>query len=168
MFENLDRLKKEIETYLSDNSFIIFRGQTRTLDEAQIVYWDTEHYPNYLDFIRTAEAAGIRFVVMQTEIFDEETIAELESGLEGLDMPRDERRKFAKRIEKFGAYTGMVSSIELSYVFDHQIYLYSAQALWYHDYEDLYEELMLSGTDLDDGDDPDNSGGSMGGYFSKN
>jgi hypothetical protein len=166
MQENLDRLKAEIEEYLHANSFIVFHGQSRVYDEAQIVYWDTAKYPNYLDFLKTAESAGVRFLVMHTEIFDEATIEDLENGLEGIELPRDERRAFDKRIQEFGAYAGMVCEIELSYVFDNQVYLYSTRALWYHDYEDLYEELMLSGTGFDDDETPGDE--PMGGFFSKN
>jgi hypothetical protein len=165
MHENLDRLKNEIDEYLHSNSFIVFHGQSRIHgDDSRIVYWDTALYPNYTDFLKTAEAAGVRFLVMHTEIFDEATVEDLENGLESIEMPRDERRALDKRIQEFGAYTGMICEIELSYVFDNQIYLYSTQALWYRDYEDLYEELMLAGSGFDEG--PDDS--SMGGYFSKN
>ena len=80
-------------------------------------------------------------------------------------MPRDERRVLDKRIQEFGAYTGMICEIELSYVFDNQVYLFTTQALWYSDYEDLYEELMLSGSGFED-DEPNDT--PMGGFFSKN
>jgi hypothetical protein len=164
MHENLDKLKTEIDQYLQANSFIVFHGQSRIHDDARIVFWDVAKYPDYADFLKTAESAGVRFVVMHTEIFDEATVEDLENGLESIELPRDERRSLDKRIQEFGAYTGLICEIELSYVFDNQIYLFSAQALWYHDYEDLYEELMLSGSGLDDdpGDTP------MGGFFSKN
>ncbi len=164
MNENLDRLKKEIDEYLHANSFIVFHGQSRVYDEAQIVYWDAAKHPSYLDFLKTAEAAGVRFLVMHTEIFDESTVEDLENGLESIEMPRDERRALDKRIQEFGAYTGMICQIELSYVFDNQVYLFAIEALWYRDYEDLYEELMLSGSGFDD--EPDDA--PMGGFFSKN
>ena len=162
----LDQVKTEIEAYLRENNFVVFYGYSRAYDESAIVSWDSVQRPDYMDFIKVAEAVGVRFVVLHVDVFGDEAIEDLENGLEGLELPAGERRQLEKRIKDLEAYTGMVSALELSFNFDNQVYMMTLEATWHDEYEELYEELMLNGTEMDidtGGGDP-----TMGGFFSKN
>jgi hypothetical protein len=164
MQENLEIAAREIEDYLRENRFIIFRGAARNMDDPRNVYWDVHQHPSAIDFLKTAEETGVRLVVLHTERFEESAIEELESALEGLGLPRNEQRSLEKRIKDLRAYIGKYVEIELSFAFDNQVYLFSVSSLWSEEYDELYEELMLTPPEFEDEEDD----APMGGFFSKN
>jgi hypothetical protein len=165
MQDNLELAAREIEDYLRANRFIIFRGAARNLDDSRFVYWDVHQHPSAIDFLKTAEEMGVRLVVLHSERFEESAIEELENALEGLGLPRNEQRSLEKRIKDLHTYIGQTVEIELSFAFDNQVYIYSISSTWSDEYDDLYEELMLTPPEFDDEEE---DGPPMGGFFSKN
>ena len=164
MQDTLEKMQLEIEAYLHANRFIVFRGQARNVDDTRLVYWNVDDYPNYLDFLKTAEETGVRLLVLHAERFDDGVVDDLEVALDALALPREERRPIEKRIEALNPYIGMTSEIEMSFAFDNQIYVYSIAADWHADYEDLYEELMLMPPEFEEPEEDE----PIGGFFSKN
>jgi hypothetical protein len=166
MPDNLEKIRIEIEDYLHANRFTIFRGVPRNVDDTRLVYWDVAQFPTPIDFLKTAEETGVRLLVLHSKRFDEASIEELETALEGLGLPREERRPIEKRIKDLNVYLGMTSEIEMSYAFDNQVYVYLVSSDWSDEYEDLYEELMLTPPEFDEDDEDEDP--PMGGFFSKN
>jgi hypothetical protein len=164
MQENLETVAREIEDYLRANRFIVFRGKPRSSDDPRNVYWDVHQHPSAIDFLKIAEETGVRLVVLRVERFEESAIEELETALESLGLARSEQRSIEKRIKDLRAYVGKTLEIELSFVFDDQVYIYSVSSSWSDEYDDLYEELMLTPPEFED----DENDTPMGGFFSKN
>ncbi|GEM_PF-2182539 len=164
MQDNLELAAREIEDYLHANRFIIFRGAARGMDDPRNVYWDVHQHPSAIDFLKTAEETGVRLLVLHTERFEESAIEELETALEGLGLPRNEQRPLEKRIKDLHVYVGKTVEIEMSFAFDNQVYIYSISSVWSDEYDDLYEELMLTPPEFEDEEDD----APMGGFFSKN
>jgi hypothetical protein len=164
MQDNLEKAAREIEDYLRDNRFIVFRGAARSMDDSRFVYWDIHQHPNPIDFLKTAEETGVRLVVLHTERFEESAIEELETALEALGLPRNEQRPLEKRIKDLNAFVGRMVELELSFAFDNQVYIFSISSTWSEEYDDLYEELMLTPPEFEDEEDD----APMGGFFSKN
>ena len=51
---NLDTLKREILDYLESRDLAVFRSTPGTLEDPQMVLWDSEHYPDYRMFLDAA------------------------------------------------------------------------------------------------------------------
>ena len=66
---NLDILKSEIREYLDAHEFVIFHGFSRTLEPRPVVLWDTDDYPDFKQFLRAADAADIKLIVLFTREF---------------------------------------------------------------------------------------------------
>jgi len=60
---NLDSLKTEIQRYLQENGFLLFRGVSHGLDEMFEVSWDTGRYPDYKPFLEIAKELGVRLII---------------------------------------------------------------------------------------------------------
>ena len=165
MQDNLDKLKSEIERKLETDRFIVFRGLARSWEDSDIVYWQTEKYPDYNDFLQTAEAVGIRLIVLAITEFHESAGEDMEDRLETASFPRDERRAAEKSIKDLKTRVGAICTIELSYTFDNQIYMYEVKPPWFEEYEDMIDNLMMADGpfQMDESDDTP-----MGGFFSKN
>jgi hypothetical protein len=163
--QNLDTLKTEIEKYLEEQNFAIFRGFPRVLDTLPIVHWDCERFPNYKAFLQTAKAAGATLVVYHQHEFTTEQIDSAMERLENGQYPHEDFRTIETRLMELRAYDGFTCALELS--FDHQgrIYVFDLHTEWYDDFQDLLDDLNLIGDGLDDDDERDNP---MSGYFSKN
>lgn len=165
MRPNLDTLRTEIQEHLEGEGFAIFFGHSRVMDSQPLVFWDIEHHPNYKDFLKTAQAAGAKIIVLNQREFSGDVIEDAIEQLAVSDLPSDDQRTIERRLKELRAYEGFTCSIELS--FDHQgrIYMFDIQTEWYEELTNLLEDLEF----LDNGDDEREPGeGTIGGYFSKN
>lgn len=162
---NLDTLKGEIEQYLVEQDFAVFRGFPRMLDTLPLVYWDCDRFPDYKAFLDTAKAAGVRLVVYHQHEFSADQIDNSLERLEQIELPRDDQRAMERRLKEMRVYDGFTCALELS--FDHQgrIYVFDLRTEWYEELSDLLDDIhmLTSGPDEEDDDDTP-----MSGYFSKN
>jgi len=164
MMPNLDTLKAEIERYLEEQGFAIFRGFPRMLDSLPLVYWDCDNYPDYKAFLDTAKAADVRLVVYHQHEFSVEQVDSALERLEEIELPRDDHRVMERRLKEMRVYDGFTCALELS--FDHQgrIYVFDLRTEWYEELTDILDDIhmLTSEPDQEDDDTP------MSGYFSKN
>jgi hypothetical protein len=160
---NLDTLKREILDYLESRDLAVFRSTPGTLEDPQMVLWDSEHYPDYRMFLDTAIKTGVKMILFATREFEVADIDDLLEQLEDLEMDRDRQRDYQARLRKLHIYEGVTCSLELAFNHDSNLYMYELQPDWYEDFlvaEDEISSAVAEG-DMDEGDQ-------LGGYYSKN
>ena len=163
---DLEALKGEIERYLDQEGFAIFRGFPRVLDSTPLVYWDCDHYPDYKAFLQNAKAAGAPLIVYHQHEFSSDEVDDAIGSLDLCEFSVEERRAIERRLKDMRAYDGFVCALELS--FDHQgrVYVFDLHTEWYDELQEILEDIqVISSPDEDDDDDHESP---MGGYFSKN
>ena len=161
---NLDTLKDEIEGYLEEQGFAIFRGFPRLMDSLPLVYWDCDRYPDYKAFLETAKAAGVHLVVYHQQEFSTEQVDNALDRLQEVEMPRDDYRTMERRLKELRVYDGFTCSLELSFDLQGRAYVFDLRTDWYEELTDILDDLhMLGGGPEDEDDDSP-----MRGYFSQN
>lgn len=163
---NLDTLKSEIEGYLEDQGFAVFRGFPRLLDSLPMVYWDCERYPDFRAFLDTAKASGVRLVVYHQHEFASEQIDSALERLEEVELPREDHRSMERRLKELRVYDGFTCALELSFDLEGRIYVFDLRTDWYEELTDLLDDLHMLGAGPDEDDDDDDT--PMRGYFSQN
>ena len=163
MATNLDALKDEIEKHLLQNGFNVFYGQSRLLDSLPIIYWESERYPDYRNFLNVAKSAGAKMVVFHHREFTPDHLDDAVEQLESAGLPHEERRSLERRIKELRVYEGFTCAVELSFDHEGRIYVFDLRTEWYDELSDILEEIDMMGADVDeDGEGP------IGGYFSQN
>jgi len=161
---NLDSLKTEIESYLNDNNFLLFRGFSRRLEEMPEVEWDARQYPDYRQYLKVAKQLDVRLIVFHHREFAAGLIEDAMDDLESR-YGYDEDGSMARRLNELRAYEGFTCAIEMSFEHDNTLYFFEIHAPWYDEYRDIRDELELVDDDsLEEGEDDE----SYGGYYSKN
>ena len=160
---NLDTLKREILAYLESRDLAVFRSTPGTLEDPQMVLWDSEQYPDYRMFLDAAIKTGVKMILFATREFEAGDIDDLLEQIEDLEMDRDRQRDYQARLRKLHIYEGVTCSLELAFNHNSNIYMYELQPDWYEEFlaaEDEIASAMAEG-------EPD-EGDSLGGYYSKN
>ena len=160
---NLDTLKREILDYLESRDLAVFRSTPGTLEDPQMVLWDSEHYPDYRMFLDAAIKTGVKMILFATREFEAGDIDDLLEQMEELSLDREQARDYQARLRKLRIYEGVTCSLELAFTLDSRLYVYELQPDWYEEFlvaEDEIANAMAEG-EMDEGD-------SLGGYFSKN
>jgi hypothetical protein len=160
---NLDTLKREILDYLESLGLAVFRSTPGTLEDPQMVLWDSEHCPDYRMFLDTAVKTGVKLILFASREFEAADIDDLLEQIEEVGMDRDQQRDYQNRLRKLRIYEGVTCSLELAFHHDSNLYVYELQPDWYEEFlvaEDEISSAMAEG-DMDEGD-------SLGGYYSKN
>ena len=160
---NLDTLKREILDYLESRDLAVFRSTPGTLEDPQMVLWDTEHYPDYRMFLDTAIKTSVKMILFATREFEAGDIDDLLEQIEDLEMDRERQRDYQARMRKLRIHEGVTCSLELAFNHNSSLYVYELQPDWYEDFLTIEDEIAagMAEDDLDEG-------GSLGGYFSKN
>jgi len=162
---NLDTLKREILEYLEASGLAVFHSSPGGLDTHGMVVWDTERHPDYQTFLDVAIKSETRIVIFASREFQASDIDDLTSQFDDLELTRDEKRDYEKRLRALRGYEGVTCSIELAFDYHSRLYVYQMQPDWYEDFLGVEDEILslISGPeDVDDDDEP------LGGYFSKN
>lgn len=142
---NLESLRTEIEQYLADNNLVLFRSHPRLPSSSSgAVFWDTDHYPDFKQFIDTAIATGTSLVSLHATIFSDLDIEDLADQLEEAGLDPSERRQMETRLKELDAYTGFVCQIEISFDHGSRSYIYELLTDWYEDFQDLSDQLEES------------------------
>jgi hypothetical protein len=162
MKQNLDVLKTEIQEYLESRDLVVYHGYSRTLDTLPIVMWDTDRYSDYKMFVKAAEAAGVKLLVLHTREFSTEFAGNALEQLEGSDLPPDEHRAMERRLRDMRAYDGFTCAIEISFDLAGRAYIFELRTEWYDEFTDILEDIDSSMVDGDEDEGP------IGGYYSKN
>jgi hypothetical protein len=164
MKQNLDVLKNEIQEHLDSGGFITFHGYSRTLDSLPLIMWDAAKFPDYRDFLKAAEAAGAKLVVLHTREFSAAFVDSALDQLAASELTTEDRRSIERRLRDMRAYDGFTCSIELSFDYNQRVYIFDLRTEWYEEFSDLIEDI----DDSIPGEDDEEDEGSIGGYFSKN
>lgn len=161
---NLDTLKREILEYLDSSGLAVFHGCPGGLDGQPMVLWDTERQPDYQAFLDVAVKSETRIIIFASREFQSSDTEDLLAQLEDLDIGRDEKRDFQKRLRELRVHEGVTCSLELAFDYHSRLYVYEMQPDWYDEFLSVEDEIMSLITEPDEtGDDEP-----LGGYFSKN
>ena len=161
---NLDTLKREILDYLEARDLAVFRSTPGTLEDPQMVLWDSEHYPDYRMFLDAAIKTGVKMILFATREFEAGDIEDLLEQIEDLEMDRERQRDYQARLRKMHIYEGVTCSLELAFDYHSRLYVYEMQPDWYDGFLSEDAEIVSRMADSDDMDDNE----PLGGYFSKN
>jgi hypothetical protein len=164
MKQNLDVLKTEIREHLETRKLAIFHGYSRAMDSIPMVFWDTVRFPDYKQFLDTAEAVGAKMVVLHAREFSSLLVDNALDQLEDGEFLPEDHRAIERRLRDLQSYDGFTCAIELSYDQNGRVYLFELRTEWYEEFSDLLDDIDSAIPHPDD--EPDE--GPMGGYFSKN
>ena len=162
---NLDTLKREILEYLSASGLAVFHGRPGGLDGLPLVLWDTERHPDYQTFLDVAVKSETRVIIFASREFQAADTEDLLSQLEDLEITRDEKRDYEKRLRALRAHDGVTCSLELAFDYHSRLYVYEMQPDWYDEFLSVEDEIMSLIAEPDGMEDDDEP---LGGYFSKN
>ena len=161
---NLDTLKREILDHLGSAGFAVFQSSPGALEGFPLVIWDSDHHPDYQNFLEVARQIGTKLILFATREFEAADIDDLISQLDDCELSREERREYESRLREVRIFEGVTCSLELAFDYNSRMYVYEVQPDWYEEFLGLEEEIVSRMSDeegLEDGD-------SLGGYFSKN
>ena len=164
MRPNLNTLCGEIEEHLESRGMVVFRSFPRAESENHIhgaIYWDSEHHPDYREFIQAASAAGARLVTVYAREFTAELVENALAELSDSELERDERRALELRLNEMRAYEGFICQIELSFDHAQRTYVFDIRTDWFEELNNLIERME----DFFEDDEDENP---LSGYYSNN
>lgn len=161
---NLDSLKAEIQSYLTDNGFVVFHAFSRSLDDMPEVDWDTRRYPDYKEFLSVAKRLEAPLIVFHHREFSSDIVDRAIEDLPAAGLDYEDQRVYEKRLRELRAYEGFTCLLEIS--FDHKdtLYLFELRTEWFSELTHILDQLTITDDDADGGPDAD----PLGGYYSKN
>ncbi len=160
---DLESLRTEIQAYVQEVGIPVFYGYPRDAVSHVPVYWDTERYPDFREFIEAGRRAGIKLIVFAYEAFSLDEIDEALDELEDSQLAWEEKHTFETRLRELQGYEGFTCSLELSFDLEGRVYSYEVRTEWYQTLRDLLAELDVTAEEQEDHDQ-----GPMPGYFSRN
>ena len=161
---NLDTLKREILEYLGSAGFAIFQSSPGVLEGYPLVVWDTEHHPDYRQYLEVARQAGAKLILFATREFEAADIDGLTAQLDECELSREERRGYESRLREMRIFEGVTCSLELAFDYNSRLHVYEVQPDWFEEFLGIEDEIVAR---AEDGEDAEN-GEPLGGYFSKN
>jgi hypothetical protein len=105
-------------------------------------------------------------IVFASREFAAADTEDLLSQLDELDLTRDEKRDYEKRLRALRVHEGVTCSLELAFDHHSRLYVYEMQPDWYDEFLGVEDEIISLLSDSEDGDEDDDE--PLGGYFSKN
>jgi hypothetical protein len=166
MEDSLDNLKQAIISELEEGGFAVFVGESRGASEESAIFWDVEAQPDFRAFLRCAAKLRVPLIVLHSRVFREEEIEDAIQDLDESAIEGTEQEEMAASIREMNVFAGLVGAVDLSFDFEGRTYFYYLEADWYREFLDLRDEIDVMTFRGDYGED--NSGESIGGYFSKN
>jgi hypothetical protein len=160
---NLDTLKSEIDTYLAENGFVVFRGHARGIIERPEVDWNAAKYPDFREFLAVAKQLGVRLVVFHNRDFSSAVIERTLEELQESTFEFEDQRDLERRLRELRVYEGFTCALELSFDHEGMTYFFELRTEWYTELNNLLDELdMLPDDEEDEDENP------LSGYYSKN
>lgn len=158
---NLDNLRREVLAHLEANGLTVFKSHPRGIElGSEAIYWDTETYPDYREFVAAAKSVGARMMTVYSREFSSDLVDDAIETLGESDMTREERRPVEARLKELRAYEGFICQIELSFCDQQRTYIFDQPTDWYEEMEQLVDEIENSFNLPDDAP--------LGGYYSNN
>ena len=165
MSADLDTLREQIQSYLDAEGFVVFHASSRGQENLPALYWDTARYPDYQLFLQGAKQVGVALIAIHHRELEADLVEDALVDLENTEMPHEELVRVRQRLQELHVWEGFTSVVELSYLHQGQVYVYSRRAEWYDEILELTEEIDDYLTEGLDDEDPSSG---MGGYFSRN
>jgi hypothetical protein len=131
-----------------------------------LVHWDVERHPSLEEFLEVAEKLGCQLVIFHQREFLPDHIEDAMERLEESDMPREDARNIARRLQEMRVYEGFLCVLELSFDYGGRAYLFTVQTDWHEELNDILDEIDAHTPDPTGSGDT--ASGFGGGYFSKN
>jgi len=104
-----------------------------------------------------------RVIIFASREFLAADTEDLLAQLDDLELTREEKRDYEKRLRELRIHEGVTCSLELAFDYHSRMYVYEMQPDWYDEFLSVEDEIMsLMADDDEDDDEP------IGGYFSKN
>lgn len=157
---NLDSVRAEIEEYLEQHGMAVFHAFPGIDEEAPVVQWDTEHYPDYRTFLAVAESAGVKVVAVHANEFHDDVLDETQKRLDESALAGSERTAMERRLREMRRYDGYTCQIELSFDLAPRTYVFDLRTEWFQELSDMLDQIDEAS------DGPELPG--PPGYFSKN
>jgi len=164
MKANLDTLHREIEQHLVSRGMAVFRSYPRAELDASLtgaIYWDSEHHPDFREFVEAASAAGVRMITLYAREFTPDIVEGALAQLADADLERDERRALDARLNEMRAYEGFTCQVDLSFDHAQRTYLFDVRTEWFEELNELVERI---GDFYEDEEDEN----PLSGYYSNN
>lgn len=160
---DLESLRSEIDGFFVQSSLTPFHGLT-SFDDTLAIFWDTKREPDFRVYLRAAERAGVRLIVINQEQFLLDEIDDVRDQLEASNLSREEKRNLERRIQDLQKFEGFTSRLELSFSLEGRMYVYRVEAEWYMAWDDILLEIDAAAPEESEELDDD----SISGYFSAN
>jgi hypothetical protein len=138
---NLELVRAEIEEYLESSGIAVFHAFPGIDEDAPVVQWDTDHYPDYRPFLAVAEAAGIRMVALHANEFRDEVLDEAQKRLEYSTIGGADRTTMERRLREMRRYNGFTCQIELSFDMAPRSYVFDLRTEWFQELSDMLDEI---------------------------
>ncbi len=162
MKANLDNLRREVLAHLEAEGFTVFKSYPRGMElGAEAIYWDSETYPDYREFVAAAKSVGAHMMTVFSREFSGEAVDEALETLAESGLSRDDRRPVELRLKELRGYEGFICQIELSFSDQQRTYIFDQPTEWYEEMEQLVDEIEESFNRSVE--DPP-----LGGYYSNN
>src|SRR4051794_17618791 len=123
---DLSQLKTEILAALEQEDFATFFSDSG-LSGTEVIYWDAARHPAISDFLGVAKKAGCKLIVFFERVFSQLSIDDTLERLEGLDLPREEKRSYELRLKELQKFEGFTCELEVSFSHGSNVYQYQAR-----------------------------------------
>jgi hypothetical protein len=153
-------VRAEIQEYLEKRGIAVFHAFPGIEEDAAVVQWDTEHYPDYRAFLAVAEAAGVKLVALHANQFDDEVLEETQRRLDESALAGSERAAIERRMREMRRYDGYTCQIELSFDLPPRVYVFDLRTEWFQELSDMLDQIEDASAEPELPGPP--------GYFSKN
>lgn len=163
MKPNLEALRAEIPEYLESRGLALFRGYSRMHDDAPMIEWDCERFPDYKAFATVAEKLEVKLIVFRDQEFYEVLVESALEDLEDSDLPYEERHEYERKLREFRNYAGFTCAIEMTFDYEGTLYCFELRTDWYKEFQRISNELNSI---VEEGGEDDDA--PLGGYFSRN
>jgi hypothetical protein len=107
-----------------------------------------------------------RLILFAGREFEAVEIEEELEGLEDCDLTRADRREYERRLREFRKHEGVTCSLELGFDHNSRLYVYEVRPDWYDEFLELSDEIAASLPKH--GEDGEEGGSGMGGFYSNN
>lgn len=151
MQDDLHNLVDDMTAFIEGHGLKRFHGYVS--EEVQSVMWDPGENPDaWKDFVELAQAAGTKFLTMNSSELDREDLDFLVERLRNAHYPADEELEDARWLR---TYVGKVGFVQLGFPWHGTMFLYEVSTEWYERYQRLMDAAEEVGGIIFDETDPD-------------
>jgi hypothetical protein len=138
---NLETVRAEIQEYLESRGIAVFQAFPGIDEDAPVVQWDIEHYPDYRAFLAVAQSAGVKLVALHANEFHDDVLDETQKRLEESTLAGSERTAMERRLREMRRYDGYTCQIELSFDLPPRVYVFDLRTEWFQELSDLLDQI---------------------------